>query len=165
MTIKILLLIAALLAINGLVWLIIIQSVRKRYPLPEQLRDPDPPTKITEHMSGYYLMTLRRTNGGEKGRFYGWHLLARGNGYLYLTDRGLHFLRRGTKRPLWIPAGSFRDVNVEISKRLKIRGRLSLEVDWELAGYRLRSVFVLGGGVSATRRVADWIQMHIDQRS
>lgn len=154
-------LVIGVLFLNAVVWFILITWLRRKYPLPTILQKPDPISSAKDKAGGYYLMTLNLLNGVEKGRFLGWFLLSRGNGDLYLTDKGLHFLRRGTKRPIFIPANNLRGVNAEISHRLRIRGKLVLEVDWEVEGRFLRSVFVLSGGVSATRRVADWIEANL----
>ncbi len=159
--VSIVMLLAGLAALNIVMWIVIMSVIRKRYPLPPVMAAPDPSTRADEVFPGYYLETHNLDDGAESGRFRGWGLLARGNGGLYFTAKGLHFQRRGTKRPLLIPTRGLRAVNVVVSDRLRIRGKLSCEVDWELAGRSLRSIFVIVGGVSYTRRAAKWIQDHL----
>lgn len=155
------LIVLGLAGANAALWIGLISHLRRKYPLPVDLAHPDQRNTCEAYYGGYYLATWRLGENGEQGRFRGWYLLARGNGTLGLTPRGLHFWRRGTKRPLWIPYFAMRKVEVRLSDRLKIRGRMSLEVDWSLDGYELRSVFLVGGGVSATVRVAQWLESRI----
>jgi hypothetical protein len=143
-------------------WVLFVRHLRRKYPLPEDLQDPDSPDDCQANYEGYYLETrLLDESGAEVRRFRGWRMLARGNGQLCLTQRGLHFWRRGFKEPFWIPYFTMRRVEVVLSKRTGIRGRMSLELDWELAGYRLRSVFTLRDGVSATVRVGQWLEARL----
>jgi len=158
---SILLLLAGLAALNIAIWIAIMAVIRKRYPLPPEMAEADPDSRADEIFPGYYLETHILDNGAEAGRFRGWGLLARGNGGLYFTAKGLHFHRRGVKRALLIPTRALRAVNVVVSTRMRISGKLSCEVDWELAGRSLRSIFVIVGGVSYTRRAAKWIQNHL----
>lgn len=160
-TASILMLVAGMAAVNIVMWTVILTVIRRRYPLPAEMSDTDPPERADEVFPGYYLETHRLENGEEIGRFRGWGLLARGNGGLYFTAKGLHFQRRYTKRQLLVPTQALRAVNVVVSERLRIRGKLSCEIDWQLDGYDLRSIFVIIGGVSYTRRAAKWIQDHL----
>jgi hypothetical protein len=123
--------------------------------------EPDSLDHSRQIFPGYYLMTVRKRGVEEGPRYFARGLICRGAGRLYLTPRGVHFLRFLTRRPVFIPTGSLRGLEVRVSERRRIRGKLALEVDWERRGNPLRSVFVLKEGVSATRRVADWIQLHL----
>jgi hypothetical protein len=155
------LLIALIALLNLGAWAAVLGYLRLKYPAPPELREPDAPRAADSLFPGYYLVTYRVVNEREAGRFLGWGSLMRGNGAMYLTGRGLHFLRHLTRRPLWIPNAALRRVNVQLSPRRRIKGRMSLEVDWELAGLRLRSVFVLTGGVSATVHLAQRLEARL----
>ncbi len=123
--------------------------------------EPDRFDQSREVFRGYYLVTVRRGGTDEGRRFFARGLIAHGFGRLYLTPRGLHFLRYLTRRPVFLPVADLRGFDVVVSSRRRIRGRLALEVDWERDGQGLRSIFVLSGGVSATRRLADWLGAHV----
>ncbi len=142
-------------------WVWYVRYIRRKYPLPADLQKPDSRETGEAEYGGYYLETRVVEDDIEKRRFPGWGLFARGKGAICLTARGLHFWRKGFGKPLWIPYFAMRRAEVGISKRMRIRGKMALEVDWELAGYRLRSVFMVDGGVSATVRVAQWLQARI----
>ena len=135
--------------------------LRKKYPWPATIAEPDAPEQASETFFGYYLITEHRTLRNKYRQFCGWGLLVRGNGRLFFTDRGLHFQRALTNSIFMIPRTCFQRVQVLVSPRWKIRGKISLEIDWELQGECLRSVFSLAGGVSSTVRVAKWIQNQI----
>ena len=157
----IVLILAAVTVVNVGFWWWLVTRLKRKYPLPEDLQSPDPREASEAEFGGYYLETRIVEDDTEAGRFVGWGMLARGNGMIVMTPRGFHFWRRGAKKPFWIPYFTMRRAEVVLSERMRIRGKMSLTVDWELAGYRLRSVFMVSGGVSATVRVGQWLQARI----
>jgi len=150
-----------LLAWPGAVWTAIRASVRRKDPRPDRMPPPAEVAGTEAEFPGYYLATWKIVGDQERGRFIGWDLLRRGQGRLIYTDRGLLFYRKGTRRPIWLPYEAMRAIRVVLSERRRIRGRMAMEVDWEVAGWYLRSVFVLSGGVSATVGAAQWLEARV----
>jgi hypothetical protein len=155
-------LVAFILLANGLMWGALWVWLRRRWPLPSELTPPEAPDPDAAEFRGYYLETRLLRAGVEAGRFLGWGRLARGAGVLRLEHGGLAFRRFLTRRPRWIPGAAVRGVS--LSKRRRIRGEMALHLDWEAGGLRLRSVFVLAGGISVTVLVAQRLQPRLAAR-
>ena len=134
--------------------------LRRKYPWPDELANPETPAEGMQHFAGFYYLTRRMDEEREGAAFLGWSLLFVRPGVLYLGDRGLLFKRTLVRRPIWIPYPLLRGVKVRLSDRRRIEGRMALEVDWECAGLRLRSIFVLEN-VSHTVLVAQWLESRL----
>ncbi|HOO55183.1 MAG TPA: hypothetical protein PLN69_00035 [bacterium] len=150
------LLLAGVGLFNAVLWVIVIKVIRGRYgERPAGLRGVEKPmVSASSGSGGYYLET--RIEGG--GRFYGWGLLARGNGTLYLGGAGLYFLRAFTRDPIFIPFGAVRAVSVGPSGSART-GRLPMiHVYWEWEDRRLVSLFAVSGRPELNRQWAERVE-------
>jgi hypothetical protein len=135
--------------------------VRRRVPRPVELRPSPDNAAPAVRFPGLYLETRRLILDAESGRFTGWRLGGRSRGHLELSETGLRFRRSFWRRSVWLPYGAIRQVNVVFSPRRCIRDKMALELDWEAGGLRLRSIFVLDGGVSASVHAARWVEARL----
>lgn len=154
-------LVGSLVAALAGVWLGLRFYLRRKYPPPAELDNPEPYAAWMQHFRGFYFLTRQMVEDREGAAFLGWGLLFVRPGMLYLGEHGLLFKRTLIKTPVWIPYTALRAVNVRLSDRRRIEGQMALEVDWECAGLRLRSIFVLDDGVSPTVLVAQWLESRL----
>jgi hypothetical protein len=136
-------------------------------PMPPELRAPAERGEIRAEFPAMHWETRRLNGAAEGGRFSGWGRRGRGGGRLALYESGLRFRRgflsfcRFGSLPcgsFWLPYSAVRRVDVVFSRRPQIVDKMALELDWDAGGRRLRSIFVLAGGVSASVHVARWIE-------
>lgn len=98
-----------------------------------------------ERKSGYYFGT--EINEKWWRRYMSDGFLARGNGHCWIDENGIYFLRRLTRKPIFIPFQSIKDIKTGKAHAGKwVPGITVLKIIWERDGKLLSSGFIIGRG-------------------
>ena len=141
----------AVLAVNGVMWAIIIPVIRAKGRRQIEKYGTVPAAfgrEPTEHEGkGHYLGTLI-----DGGKYYAPGYWARGMGPVRLTAHALHMLRGAAAHPVLVLREGIR--KVERRRRFAGRGRLSnciTVIHWEMGGGRFETGIIFAGGEDSRR--------------
>ena len=160
-TIDVVLIILAVLAVNGVMWAIIIPVIRAKGRRQIEKYGTVPAAfgrEPAEHEGkGHYLGT--RVDGG---KYYAPGYWARGMGPVKLTGHALHMLRGSAASPVLVLREGIR----KVERRSRFAGRGSLGdritvIHWEMGGGRFETGIVFYGGEDERR---EWERRLVERR-
>ncbi len=150
-TTDVVLIILGILAINGVMWAIIIPVIRAKGRRQVEKYGTVPAVFGAEpgeyEGKGHYLGTLV-----DGGKYYAPGYWARGSGPVKLTGHALHMLRGGAAHPVLVLRQGIR--KVERRSRFAGRGGLGTRISvihWEMGGGRFETGIIFPGGEDGRR--------------